>query len=247
MLTIDLNCDLGEGCGNDAAIMPLISSANIACGYHAGDEHTITRTIELALQNNVAIGAHPSFLDKENFGRKEFDLPEDEYYLLIREQLTIIQEAATKCGTVLHHIKPHGALYNISAKNKSVARVIANAVYDFDRNLILYGLSGSHSITEAKKYSLKTASEVFPDRTYQSDGSLTPRDRSNALINSVDQLLIQVLQMIERQTVSSVENMVVPLKTETICIHGDGIHAITFAKEINKALAKNQIAVKAIN
>ena len=175
MLSIDLNCDLGEGCANDNEIMPLISSANIACGYHAGDEHTIEQTIKSALKNNVAVGAHPSFFDKENFGRKEFLLSEDEYYKLIIEQLSIIQKIAKKCGTKLHHVKPHGALYNVSAKNKSIANIIAKAVNDFDKNLILYGLSGSYSISEAEKYKLKTASEVFADRTYQSDGSLTPR------------------------------------------------------------------------
>ena len=233
MLSIDLNCDLSEGCANDDLIMPFISSANIACGYHAGDEQTIERTIKSALQNNVAVGAHPSFFDKENFGRKEYSLSEDEYYKLIIEQLNIIQKIAKKCGAKLHHVKPHGALYNLSVKNKYVANIIAKAINDFDKNLILYGLSGSHSISEAEKYKLKTASEVFADRTYQNDGTLTPRGRSNALINSVDEVSSQVLQMIKEQTAKSVDNIILPIKAETICIHGDGEHAVEFAKEIN--------------
>ena len=246
MLSIDLNCDLGEGCANDDQIMPFISSANIACGYHAGDEHTMERTIKSALQNNVAVGAHPSFFDKKNFGRKEFLLSEDEYYKLIIDQLSIIQKIAKKCGTKLHHVKPHGALYNASAKNKSIANIITKAINDFDKNLILYGLSGSYSITEAEKYKLKTASEVFADRTYQSDGSLTPRWLPNALINSADELSSQVLQMIKQQTVLSADKIIIPIKAETICIHGDGEHAVEFAKQINHLLNKNKIELKSI-
>jgi 5-oxoprolinase (ATP-hydrolysing) subunit A len=246
MLSIDLNCDLGECCADDDQIMPFISSANIACGYHAGDEQTIERTIKSALQNNVAVGAHPSFFDKENFGRKEFLLPEDEYYKLVVDQLDIFQKIAKRCGAKLHHVKPHGALYNVSVKNKSIANIIAKAVTDFDKNLILYGLSGSYSISEAEKYKLKTASEVFADRTYQNDGSLTQRGLPNALINSVDEVSSQVLQMIKQQTVLSADKIIIPIKAETICIHGDGEHAVDFAKQINNVLNKNKIALKSI-
>jgi UPF0271 protein len=246
MLSIDLNCDLGEGFPHDALIMPFISSVNIACGYHAGDQHSIVGTIELALRHQVAIGAHPSYADRENFGRKVHTLSAEGYYELITAQLEIMQKAAATCGARLHHVKPHGALYNTSARNKKVANSIAKAVYDFDSTLILYGLSGSDSIGEAKRYKLRTASEVFADRTYQSDGSLTPRDQDNSLVAGVDQMLRQVLQMITTQTVTSINSNSVPIKAETLCIHGDGKHAVEFVKDIRHLLDEHQFAAKAL-
>jgi UPF0271 protein len=247
MLSVDLNCDLGEGSAYDAQIMPFISSSNIACGFHAGNEQSMMRTIELALEHGVAIGAHPGFADKEHFGRRAYELSEDGYYRLLIEQLIIINNQATSCGATLHHVKPHGALYNISAKNKQVARLIAKAVHDFDKKLILYGLSGSYSISEAAKYGLRTANEVFADRTYQNDGSLTDRDQPNALINSVDKALNQVLQMIEHKTVQSIYDITLFIETETICIHGDGAHAVEFARQVNLSLLKNQILIKPVS
>jgi 5-oxoprolinase (ATP-hydrolysing) subunit A len=166
-----LNCDMGEGLSTDASIMPYISSANIACAYHAGDEKTIWQTIELAVLHNVTVGAHVSFFDKENFGRSELNIPADELYDLITQQLFVLEEIADSLSASLRHVKPHGALYNMSAKDASLANVIARAVKDFDERLILFGLSGSHSIHEAQKLGLKTASEVFADRTYQDDGA----------------------------------------------------------------------------
>jgi UPF0271 protein len=166
MISIDLNCDMGEGMDNDALLMPFISSANIACGYHAGDEEIIKKTINLSLQHGITIGAHPGFADKENFGRSEQQLSNEQFYDLISEQLTILQKFIDEAGTVLHHVKPHGALYNMSAKDPLLANIIARAVKDHNASLILYGLSNSHSINEAEKLQLKTASEVFADRTY---------------------------------------------------------------------------------
>jgi UPF0271 protein len=246
MISIDLNCDMGEGMANDAEIMPYISSANIACGYHAGDEETMRRTIELSLKHNVAIGAHPGFNDKENFGRKEMNLPDDECYGLVMEQLSIIKRIANELGAFIHHVKPHGALYNMAAKDNSLASVIAKAVRDLDEDLMLYGLSGSSLVTEAKLSGLQTASEVFADRTYQDDGTLTPRSDRNALIEDEATSLQQVLQMIQQQSVTSVNNLTVPIKAETICIHGDGAHAVEFAKRIYLTLRENNIAIKAI-
>jgi UPF0271 protein len=172
MLSIDLNCDLGEGFGNDAEIMPWISSANISCGYHAGDEQAIEQSILLAMRNNVAVGAHPSFFDKSDFGRKEHLFSQNQYYDLVTDQLTFFQKIAAKCGSIIHHVKPHGALYNMSARSKMIARAIAQAVHDFDNKLMLYGLSGSSSISEGENQKIRTISEVFADRTYRSDGSL---------------------------------------------------------------------------
>src|SRR5258705_9218106 len=150
MISIDLNCDMGEGMSNDEAVMPYISSANVACGYHAGNENTIWETIELAQKYKVSIGAHPSFLDKENFGRKEIDLPAEDIYELVAQQLILFDEITSDADTNMQHVKPHGALYNMSAKNISIAHAIANAVKDHNTHLILFGLSGSYSISEAK-------------------------------------------------------------------------------------------------
>lgn len=235
---IDINCDMGEGVGNDDLIMPYISSANIACGYHAGDEQMIQETILLAKTYNVQIGAHVSFLDKEHFGRTEMKLYPDEVYDLVIQQLTIIKKIADDLSVQLSHVKPHGALYNMSAKDIVIAKTIASAVKDLDENLILFGLSGSHSITEAKAIGLKTASEVFADRTYRDDGSLTPRNQPNALINDADKLVQQVLQMINEGMVTTLSGKKIPIVAETICIHGDGEHAVEFAKAIHDSIRK---------
>lgn len=244
MTSIDLNCDMGEGLGNDAALMQFISSANIACGYHAGNEDIMKRTVQLALEHSVAIGAHPGFADKKNFGRVELQLQDEEYYALIIEQLHALKKITDTLGTVIHHVKPHGALYNMAAKNKGIASVVGKAVKDFDENLVLYGLSNSYSISAAKAFDLKTASEAFADRTYQPDGSLTPRSQPNALIEDEDISLRQVLQMIQEQTVMSTENIIVPIVAETICIHGDGAHAVGFARRIYEALSKRNISIR---
>ncbi len=246
MTSIDLNCDMGEGMSNDAALMPYISSANIACGYHAGDENIMQQTVALALKHNVAIGAHPGFADKKNFGRKELLLPGEQYYELIIEQLNILKKITVSFDAIIHHIKPHGALYNMAARDKAIAATIAKAVKDFDKNLIVYGLSGSNLITEAQALQLKTASEVFADRTYRDDGSLTSRSQPNALIEDENVSLKQVLQMIQQQTVTSINNITVPISAETICIHGDGKHAVAFARRIHQTLKQNNIAIKPI-
>jgi len=237
---IDINCDMGEGMATDGLIMPYITSANIACGYHAGGEAIIKQTIDLCLQHGVKIGAHPSFKDKENFGRKEMRLPLDEIYALIIQQLVKVDLIAKQKGAKLHHIKPHGALYNMSAKDKDIARTIATAVKDFDETLVLFGLSGSCSITEAKGIGLQTASEVFADRTYQDDGSLTPRSKENALIQDVDEAVQQVMQMVNEKTVATVSGKKIPIEAETICIHGDSKHAPFFAKAIHESLFQPQ-------
>jgi 5-oxoprolinase (ATP-hydrolysing) subunit A len=253
MPAIDINCDMGEGSGNPASppgrdemIMPFVSSANIACGYHAGSEAMIRQTIELARKNNVAIGAHPSFFDKENFGRTEKHLAADKIYDLIILQFRVMEQIATHLHTKLHHVKPHGALYNMSAKDPIIANAIANAVKDFDDKLILFGLSGSASIREAERLELKTASEVFADRTYQDDGSLTPRSQTNALIEDAAVSVMQVLQMIKEGTVISVNGNKISITADTICIHGDGKNAVEFAKAIHQNLKRNRIDIKAI-
>ena len=241
---IDINCDMGEGMPNDAELMTLISSANIACGFHAGDENTMRRTIELALQHNVSIGAHPGFPDRANFGRTEMDFPDEDIVAIVSEQVYQLLDLVFAMGGKLKHVKPHGALYNMSARNYSLAAAIANAVYEIDDQLVLFGLSGSASIQAAKDIGLKTANEVFADRTYQDDGSLTPRKQANALIVNPTDAEQQVLQMIMKNEVTSIHHKTVPLSCDTICIHGDGDHAVPFARQINRLLQKHQIELR---
>ncbi|NCI45088.1 5-oxoprolinase subunit PxpA [Sediminibacterium soli] len=241
--TIDINCDMGEGIGNDALLMPYISSANIACGFHAGDNETMLHTCELAIQYQVAIGAHPGFADKANFGRTEMQLPLQEVYDMVSEQVFRLQQIARQLGATLSHVKPHGAMYNMSAKNAALAHCIAKAVKEADASLVLFGLSGSCSISEAAQLGLSTASEVFADRSYQDDGSLTPRSQPGALITTTEQVLQQVLQMVQQHSVTTVNNTTVPIVADTVCIHGDGAHAAAFAKSIFHTLQQHHIDI----
>ena len=232
----DINCDMGEGIGNDALIIPFINSANIACGYHAGDATTMQQTVALCIKHKVAIGAHLSFFDRENFGRTEIKLDKADIYDIISQQLFILNEIAADADVKLSHVKPHGALYNMSARDAELANIIAKAVKDFDSSLKLLGLSGSCSISEAKALGLKTANEIFADRTYQNNGSLTPRSQPNALIEETDKAVQQVLQIIKEGTVTTIEGKRIPIVADTICIHGDGKHAVEFAKAIHDAV-----------
>lgn len=244
MLTIDLNCDMGEGLSNDIAIMPYISSANIACGFHAGDEETMRLTVESAIQYNVAIGAHPGFHDKENFGRKEMNLTDRQIFDLMFQQLSIISAIVNKYQAKLNHVKPHGALYNMAGRNTEIADQICNAVKLFDPGLAIYGLSGGELIKSATKYSLKAVNEVFSDRTYEDDGSLTPRTKPAAVINDVSGAIDQVLQMVQAGSVISTSGKKIPVVAETICIHGDGPHALEFAKAIHDTLVNQKIKIQ---
>lgn len=239
MLRCDINCDMGEGMPYDAALMPYITSANIACGFHAGSGDIIRHSIELAKKHHVLIGAHPSFHDRESFGRKEMELPMDKLYAIIIEQIIKVDLIAKDKGVTLHHVKPHGALYNMAARNKEMAKTIAQAVKDYNEDLILYGLSGSYLISEAKAVGVKTASEVFADRTYGDDGSLTPRSQDNALIEDEAKAIGQALQMVNDGTVTTITGKTIPIVAETICIHSDGIHAVEFAKAIHNAFTKH--------
>lgn len=235
-MTIDVNCDMGEGMPHDAAIMPYISSANIACGYHAGDVQTMRNIIDLCLNYGVAIGAHPGFNDKPNFGRLPQQLSSGAVYRLIWNQLEMINQICKERNAALHHVKPHGALYNMAASEAALSGIIAKAVYDFNPGLVLYGLSGSVMISEAKAIGLPTANEVFADRTYQTDGTLTPRSQPDALMQETTRAVAQVVQMITEKRVTTVSGVVIPIEAETICIHGDGDHAVAFAKAIHMQL-----------
>lgn len=246
MKSIDLNCDLGEGLTTDEQIIPLISSANIACGYHAGDENTMKRTIELCLQHNVSIGAHPSWPDRINFGRTEMNKSANEIKELIIEQLQLIDKIAKQLGATVVHVKPHGALYNQSAKDIVVAEAIADAVYSFNPRLVLFGLSGSLSVTIAKQKGLSAANEVFADRTYTDDGRLTARSQPDALIESIDESVEQALMMVQQEKVKSISGKIISVTADTICLHGDGKHAVEFCKAIVENLNANNIDIKAL-
>lgn len=232
----EINCDMGEGCVNDAQLIPFIQAANIACGYHAGDETTMWETVKLALQYKVSIGAHVSFLDRGNFGRSEIRLPPEDVYELVLQQLFILQEIVSSFDTSIRHVKPHGALYNMSALDPSLAAAIARAVKDFDQQLVLYGLSGSHSVEEAKKIGLATRREVFADRSYQDDGRLTPRQLPGALITDPEKAWQQVMQMITRGNVTTLSGKIIPVVAETICVHGDGVQALPILQRIHEGL-----------
>lgn len=241
---IDLNCDMGEGLDNDAAIMPFISSANIACGYHAGNTDTMKKTVLLATEHQVAIGAHPGFADPEHFGRREQQLTEPALYDLVSAQVYALQTICCTHGVPLHHVKPHGALYNMAARTPAMAKIIAKAVKDVDNDLRLFGLSNSLLISAAAAAGLKTVSEVFADRSYQDDGSLTARSQPGAMIESETLAVKQVLQMVTRQEVTTQSGKIIPLKAETICIHGDGAHALEYARAIHTALLHHHLTIQ---
>ncbi|MBL0883234.1 MAG: LamB/YcsF family protein [Chitinophagaceae bacterium] len=243
-MTIDINCDLGEGMPNDTALMPYISSANIACGFHAGDEDTMRRTIALAIEHGVAIGAHPGFPDKKNFGRTEMQFPKEDIVSIVSEQVYIMLDLVFALGGKLQHVKPHGALYNMSARDLSLASAIAEAIKDIDEHLILFGLSGSKSIEAADMIGLRTAHEVFADRTYTNEGTLTPRQQSGALITDPITMEQHVLQMIRRQQVTRLQGKIISLQADTICIHGDGAHAVVFAQQLHQLLNQHHITIQ---
>jgi UPF0271 protein len=252
MYSIDLNCDMGESSDtrrieNDAALMDHVSSVNIACGFHAGDASVMRKTVETALKKGLRVGAHPSFPDLENFGRSEMQMSPQEIFDIVLYQISALKGICEASGGKLDHVKPHGALYNQAAKDSNLAAAIANAVAAVDKNLIFYGLSGSFLISEAEKFGLRTASEVFADRTYQNDGSLTPRGEPNALITGTEKAVAQVLQMIETQTVTAADGETIPIKAETVCIHGDGAHALEFARKIREKLIENGIEISGIS
>jgi UPF0271 protein len=249
MQTIDLNCDMGEAFGNypmpnDDILLDFITSANIACGFHAGDPEVMQHTVNMAIKKGVAIGAHPGLPDLQGFGRRDMKISANEAYQMTIYQIGALYGFVKAAGGKLQHVKAHGALYNMAAKDAGLAKAIVQAVHDFDSTLILYALAGSEMIEAAKKTGIVAASEVFADRTYQDDGSLTPRTQSNALIADEQQSIDQVLLMVKQQQVISVNKKTIPLKTETLCLHGDGAHAVEFAKMINQRLKKEGIMIR---
>ena len=246
MARIDLNCDLGEGCVNDAELMPLITSANIACGAHAGNAATMRETVRLAQLHGVMIGAHPGFADRGNFGRRELVLAREEIVDLVQTQVRTLQHIAATTGAVVRHVKPHGALYNLAARDDTVAGAIAEAVAGLDAGLVLYGLSGGELLKAGRAHGLAVAGEVFADRTYQHDGSLTPRDRPGALITNPAEALAQVLMMVREGRVRTTDGSLVPVAADTLCLHGDGAKAVDLARSLRTALAGAGVELRAL-
>ncbi|MFN0017404.1 MAG: LamB/YcsF family protein [Pirellulaceae bacterium] len=245
--SIDLNCDMGEGSGSDEEIMPLVSSVNIACGFHAGDSATMRKTVRLAMDHGVAIGAHPGLPDREDFGRRVISVTPQEVHDMVLRQAVALADIARAGGAAVTHLKPHGALYNMAAKDGAIAQAIARATRDFDPACILVGLAGSQLIYAGIAAGLTTASEAFADRTYQADGSLTPRDTQNALIHDPAVAAEQVLKMLASGTVTSEQGIEVPLRAETVCIHGDSPGAVLLAKTIRERLLRGGIEIKSFN
>ncbi len=247
---IDLNSDLGESfgawkMGMDDKLVPLVTSVNVACGFHAGDPSVMKKTVKLALASGTAIGAHPGMPDLVGFGRRKLDISLDEAYDIVVYQVGALAAFAKAQGTKLQHVKPHGALYNMAGKDAKLAEAIAQAVYDVDHSLILFALAGSESIKAAEKVGLRTASEVFADRSYQEDGSLTPRKLPGAMITDEAASIKQVLSMVLEQKVTTLSGKVIPVKAESLCVHGDGEKALLFTQKIPEELQKNGVEIAA--
>ncbi|MCT8138164.1 LamB/YcsF family protein [Anaerobacillus sp. CMMVII] len=238
---IDLNCDLGESfgiykLGIDEEILNYITSANIACGFHAGDPNVMRKTVASALEKGVNVGAHPGFQDLVGFGRREIEITATEVYNLVVYQIGALQAIVKVEGGVLHHVKPHGALYNMAARDPVLAKAIVKAIKDVDAALILYGLANSQLTKAGEALGLQVYHEVFADRTYQADGTLTPRTAKNAIITNENEAIKQISTMIRDGAVQSLQGVKVPIKPDTICIHGDNHHALAFAKKISSVL-----------
>ena len=249
MVRIDLNCDMGESfgaytMGNDIEILDYVSSANIACGFHAGDPSTMRTTVREALARGVAVGAHPGLPDLEGFGRRNMAVSQTEAYDMVLYQVGALAGYAQAMGARLSHVKAHGALYNMAAKDYALAEAIAQAVHDFDRKLVLFGLAGSEMLRAAEKLGLRAAGEVFADRSYQDDGSLTPRTQAGAMIVDEEAAVLQVRRMVTQGLVRSVRGNDVPVRAETVCIHGDQPGALAFVKRLRAELERAGVQVE---
>jgi 5-oxoprolinase (ATP-hydrolysing) subunit A len=251
MVFVDINCDMGESfgaytLGRDAEILDYVTSANIACGFHAGDPATMRKTVKLALEKNVGIGVHPGLQDLVGFGRREINLSPQEAYDLVLYQIGALYAFVKAEGGKIQHVKPHGALFNMAAKNTLLAEAIAEAVYKVDPELVFFGLAGSELVKAGKRLGLQTANEVFSDRTYQEDGSLTSRREANALIKEHQVAVNQVTRMVKEGKVTSLQGTDISIQADTVCIHGDGESALDFAKYITSTLQESGITVAKI-
>ncbi|HMM45475.1 MAG TPA: 5-oxoprolinase subunit PxpA [Candidatus Macondimonas sp.] len=244
LIRIDLNADVGEGSPADAALIPLVSSVNIACGAHAGDATTMARTVALAAAHGVAIGAHPGYADPEHFGRRALDLPAPAIHRLVAEQAEALAAHAHAAGTRLTHVKPHGALYNQAAGDMNLAMTVARAVHDVDANLTLVGLAGSALIAAGRRLALRVAAEAFVDRRYEADGSLTPRGHPDGLIIDAEDAARQVLTLLHTGRLMTRTGQMIALTANTFCVHGDSPAALALVRNLRERLAAAGIAVR---
>lgn len=248
MYKVDLNSDLGESFGAykigcDEEILKYVTSVNIACGFHAGDPSVMRKTVKTALLNKVSIGAHPGLPDLIGFGRRNMSITPNEAYDMVIYQVGALCGFIKAEGGTMQHVKPHGALYNMAAKDEKLAKAIAQAIYDINPELILFGLAGSESIKQGRLVGLKTASEVFADRTYQSDGSLTPRSQSDAMVTDEKESIERVIRMVKDKKIKCQQGNDIEIDAETICIHGDGAKALNFAYDIKNSLTNSGIKI----
>ena len=244
-LLIDLNADLGEGAGHDDELLALVTSANIACGFHAGDANTIRRSIEAARDRGVAVGAHPSLFDRENFGRKELPVTPEQVFDAVTYQLGVFQAIAEAAGLRPNHVKPHGALYNMGVRDETIADAIARAIAKVDSSLILFAPDNSELARAGVVNGLSIAREVFADRNYLSNGWLVPRSRSDALLHDPGEAATRALRMLRKGKVKSVDGVDVEVRAQTICLHGDKPGAVEFARALRSRLEREGVTIRA--
>ena len=251
-MEINLNCDLGEKSKhhsneNDPDLLKIVNSANVACGYHAGDEETMREVVEISKQNNVSIGAHPSFNDPENFGRKRINLGADEISKLLIDQYEILQNIAVKLDEKVSHIKPHGALNNMACEDLELATILAKTIYSIDKDIIYLVPTGSKMEIAAKKLNMKIACEIFADRNYEDDGTLVSRSKDHALITDPKRAKEHVFSMVKNQTLNCHSGKQIPCEIDSICIHGDNKSSLSTAKQVRENLIKNNLELKPLN
>lgn len=251
MYVIDLNSDLGESfgaykIGRDNDIIPLVSSANVACGFHAGDPTVMANTVKLCKDNGVCLGAHPGFNDLVGFGRRNMSVSAEDAKNMIKYQVGALDAFCKSAGIKMQHVKPHGALYNMAGKDKTLARAICEGIYEYDASLILLGLSGSEMLNAAKEIGLPCAAEVFADRAYEDDGSLVARTKAGAMIHDEDEAVARVIGMIKNHSVKSINSKEIEICPDSVCVHGDSEKALLFVKKIRAALVSEGIEIKPI-
>ena len=251
-MEININCDLGEtskfcSTENDPLLLGIVNSANVACGYHAGDEPTMKKTVNISKKNGVSIGAHPSFKDPENFGRKRLNLPPQDITKLIIDQIDILAEIAEKDSMKVTHVKPHGALNNMACENFDLANVIAKSIIKANKDLIFLVPTGSEMEKAGKILDMKVAAEIFADRNYEDDGNLVSRSKSNALITDPEIAKNHVIKMVKNQAINCFSGKQIPCEIDSICVHGDGKSAVSTAKKIKDGLLENGVNLKTLN
>ena len=251
MYKVDLNADLGESfgaytIGMDSEVLRYITSANVACGYHAGDPLVMQKTVALAAERDTAVGAHPGFPDLMGFGRRNMNITPDEARAYIKYQVGALMAFTKSCGIKMQHVKPHGAFYNMAAVNDKLAEAICRGIYEVDPELIMLGLAGSAHIRAAEAVGLRTASEVFADRGYMEDGTLVPRSMEGAIIHDRNEAIARTVRMVKEGVVETVTGKVIPIKADSICVHGDNPDAVNFVKDIREKLEQEGVTVTCI-